>query len=126
MNFGLLLDAEMIHLSPTAASEILRLRSRRRRNSQDFNSQDLMFRLGVQSKGCLGLSYVMGFDVETRTGDQVCDCDGIPVVIDSESFPYLNGLFLDYSEDLMGGGFRFRNPNVGQSCSCGLSFSIAG
>jgi iron-sulfur cluster assembly protein len=31
---------------------------------------------------------------------------------------------LDYSEDLMGGGFRFHNPNAAQSCSCGNSFSI--
>ncbi|WP_421657891.1 HesB/IscA family protein [Leptothermofonsia sp. ETS-13] len=108
----------MIHLSSTAANEILRLRTKR-------NKADLLLRLGVQPKGCLGLSYVMGFDEAVRPGDQVYDCNGIRVVINAESLAYLDGLSLDYSEDLMGGGFRFRNPNSEQSCSCGTSFAIA-
>jgi iron-sulfur cluster assembly accessory protein len=108
----------MIYLTSTAANEILRLREKRKKPG-------LMFRLGVQPIGCQGLSYVMEFDEKAQAGDRVFNCDGVQVVIDSESFPYLNGLSLDYSEDLMGGGFRFRNPNVEQSCSCGISFSIA-
>jgi iron-sulfur cluster assembly protein len=108
----------MIHLSSTAANEILRLRARR-------NRADLFLRLGIQSRGCLGLSYVMRFDEEVQPNDQIYDCEGVQIVVDSESLPYLDGLSLDYSEDLMGGGFRFRNPNAEQSCSCGISFAIA-
>jgi len=46
------------------------------------------------------------------------------VVIDDQSLDYINGLMLDYSEDLMGGGFRFHNPNAKHSCGCGNSFSV--
>ncbi|UBF25164.1 iron-sulfur cluster assembly accessory protein [Kovacikia minuta CCNUW1] len=107
----------MIHLSDSAKNEILRLKARHR-------NPELLFRLSVQPIGCLELSYTMEFDGTSQPGDQIHHCNGVPVVIDPKSFPYINGLALDYSEDLMGGGFRFRNPNATQSCSCGNSFDI--
>lgn len=66
----------------------------------------------------------MGFDEEIKVGDQILNCDPVQILVDRDSALYLSGLTLDYSEDLMGGGFRFRNPNIKQSCSCGISFSI--
>jgi len=108
----------MIQLSPAAIQEILRLRSRR-------GQPDLILRLGVQPSGCLDWSYLLGFESIPQTGDRRFDCHGIQVVVDPASQPYLNGVTLDYSEDLMGGGFRFRNPNAHQTCGCGNSFSPA-
>ncbi len=109
----------MIHLSPPAASEIRRLLSKQRQ-------PNMLFRVQVKTGGCSGLFYDIAFD-EAVLGDQVYDCNGIPVVVDAQSLNYIFlGLTLDYSEDLMGGGFRFHNPNAAQICGCGNSFSANG
>lgn len=107
----------MIQLSPSAANEVKRLKSKRQES-------ELRLRLGVQSSGCSGLSYAMGLDHQLQTDDQVYESDGIQIVVDAASLNYLEGLVIDYSEDLMGGGFRFHNPNAGQTCGCGNSFSL--
>jgi iron-sulfur cluster assembly protein len=106
----------MIHLSQPAAAEIIRLKSRQK-------SPQVFFRLEIESIGCLGLSYLTTFDEVPRTEDQIFDCRGVRVAIDPQSLAYLDGLTLDYSEDLMGGSFRFHNPNATKHCGCGISFS---
>ena len=107
-----------IDLTKAAASEIKRLQSKR----QNANAQ--LFRLAVQPGGCSGISYSFGFDEAAKPDDRLYECNGIQVLVDAQSLAYLNGLTLDYSEDLMGGGFRFHNPNAKESCGCGNSFSI--
>ncbi|MBE8986142.1 HesB/IscA family protein [Nostoc sp. LEGE 12450] len=104
----------MIHLSQAAASEIGRIKSKQQPN--------VLFRLAVKSGGCSGLFYDMSFDETIKFGDQVFNLDEIQVVIDATSLNYLNGLRVDYSEDLMGGGFRFHNPQAIATCGCGNSF----
>lgn len=108
----------MIHLSTSAAKEIRRLLSKQL-------NPNILFRLQVQAGGCSGLFYDMTFDETVRQGDQVYDCSGIPVVVDAQSLNYISSLTLDYSEDLMGGGFRFHNPQAIRSCGCGNSFSAS-
>lgn len=106
----------MIHLSTTAANEIRRLRSKQQ-------NPNILFRLQVQVGGCSGLFYDLKFD-QLRLGDQVFDCTSIAVVVDAQSLNYISELTIDYSEDLMGGGFRFHNPAAIAFCGCGNSFSI--
>ena len=108
----------MIQLSPTAAQEILRLQGRR-------GDPNLRFRLRVQSAGCLGLLYGMDFDRQVGQDDRVYECNGVQVVIDADSWRWVRSLRVDYSEDLMGGGFRFHNPAAAQTCGCGNSFSVS-
>jgi iron-sulfur cluster assembly accessory protein len=108
----------MIHLSAAAASEIVRLRSRRK-------LPNLLFRLGIQPSHCLPLAYTIGFDDAVQPNDRVYECEGVQIVINQDTLPYVDGLVLDYSEDLMGGGFRFHNPNAVQNCGCGNSFAVA-
>lgn len=108
----------MIHLSKAAASEIRRLSSKQQ-------NPNILFRLQVQPGGCSGLFYDMTFDEAVRLGDRVYECSGITIVVDAQSLNYINGITLDYSEDLMGGGFRFYNPNAIASCGCGNSFSAS-
>lgn len=108
----------MIHLNQAAINEILRLRAKR-------NNSELLFRLSAQPSNCLPLSYVMTFDTVARSGDKLFHCEGVSVVVDAQSLRAISGLTLDYSEDLMGGGFRFHNPNAAQSCGCGNSFSLS-
>ena len=85
----------------------------------------MCFRLQVQPGGCSGWFYDMTFDEAASQGDQVYNCKGIAVVVDAQTLNYISGLTLDYSEDLMGGGFRFHNPNAIASCGCGNSFSTS-
>jgi iron-sulfur cluster assembly protein len=106
----------MIQLSPTATTEILRLKAR----SQE---SDPKLRIAVISNGCLPFSYSLCFASIVQSGDRTYPCDPITVIVNSELLPYLDGLVIDYSEDLMGGGFRFHNPNASQTCSCGNSFA---
>ena len=106
----------MIHLSPAAISEIGRLQLKQQPNS--------LFRLAIKVGGCSGWFYDMSFEQNVTMNDRVFDVSGIQVVIDHESLNYLNGLALDYSEDLMGGGFRFHNPQSIATCGCGMSFSM--
>ncbi|WP_404788602.1 HesB/IscA family protein [Altericista sp. CCNU0014] len=108
----------MIRLSATAANEIKRLQSK------NPSARDGALRVSVQSKGCAGLSYELGFDGTVQADDRVFECDSIRVVVHPHSLAYVDGLTLDYSEDLMGGSFRFHNPNAKQTCSCGHSFSV--
>ena len=106
----------MIQLSPAAASEIIRLQACQAQPGQ-------VFRLSVTPNGCAGLSYVMQFAL-AQPDDRLDQSNGIPIFIDPLSLSYLEGVILDYSEDLMGGGFRFHNPQAYKSCGCGISFSL--
>lgn len=106
----------MIQLSSAAVKEIKRLRSKQL-------NKNISFRLQIKAGGCSGLFYEMTFDEAVGQNDWVYDCNGISVVVDAYSLSYTNGLTLDYSEDLMGGGFRFHNPNAINSCGCGNSFT---
>ena len=112
-----LFDTQMFRLSPTAITEVKRLRAKHNPNT--------LFRLQVQSGGCSGLFYDLKFEQEVGPGDYLYDCSGIPVVVDAQSLNYISELTLDYSEDLMGGGFRFHNPNATALCGCGNSFSTS-
>lgn len=81
-------------------------------------------RVGVEGGGCSGLQYILKFDPQTNQHDKVFDFEGVPVVVDLRSLLYLNGTVLDYTGDLLGGGFKFNNPKAKRSCGCGTSFSV--
>jgi iron-sulfur cluster assembly protein len=106
----------MIKLTQAATAEIKRLQSKQQPN--------ILFRLAVKPGGCSGWFYDMSFSPSLKVGDRIFECNTVQVVIDVETLPYINGLTLDYSEDLMGGGFRFDNNNAKTTCGCGNSFSI--
>jgi iron-sulfur cluster assembly protein len=108
----------MLQLSQAAVNEVLRLK-------QKCHKPNAIFRLGVQPSGCSGMSYTLEFDDAIGPEDELYHCNGVQVAIARPSLTFLNGLSLDYSEDLMGGGFRFHNPNATQSCGCGNSFSVS-
>lgn len=107
----------MIQLSPAANSEIGRLKSKQQLN--------VWFRLAIKPGGCSGWIYELSFDETAKASDRIFDLNDIQLVIDAESLSYINGLRVDYSEDLMGGGFRFYNPQAIATCGCGNSFSMS-
>jgi len=86
---------------------------------------EVYLRIGVKQGGCSGMSYSMNFEnISTlREIDEVLILDNFSVACDPKSLLYLYGLSLDYSSELIGGGFQFSNPNATQTCGCGKSFS---
>jgi len=107
----------MILLTEPAAKEVKRLLGMQ-------GKDDWGLRVGVQGGGCSGLSYTLSFEEKPTDKDRVFDApDGVKVFCDAKSYLYLNGMQLAYSNDLMGGGFKFENPNAQRTCSCGSSFS---
>ncbi len=80
-------------------------------------------RIGVQGGGCSGLSYNLNFDTKVSEFDEVIEADGVKFVVDAKSALFLKGTTLDYVTALMGGGFKFVNPNAKSTCGCGESFS---
>ena len=109
-------------------SAMKRLRELRQSELPDPHNDYLILRMGVRSGGCSGMSYVMDF----TTQDSILDDDvvdeyvdeKVKCVVDAKSMLYLYGLELDYSTELIGGGFKFFNPNAEESCGCGSSFGV--
>jgi iron-sulfur cluster assembly protein len=109
-------QAPVISLTEAAIKEVKRLV-----NVQGITEGGL--RLGVKGGGCSGLSYTINFDEKIGPHDQVYDIEGVKVIVDAKSAIYLQGTQLDYQKDLMGGSFKFVNPNANKTCGCGESFS---
>ena len=65
----------------------------------------------------------MELDTVRRPIDIVLDVDGVSIVCDSKSAKFLEGATFDYTGNLIGGGFKFENPNAARSCGCGTSFT---
>ena len=83
---------------------------------------DLRLRIAVQPGGCSGLRYQLFFDERSLDGDEVRDFDGVAVVVDRMSTPYLSGATIDFVDTIEKQGFTIDNPNAGGSCACGDSF----
>ena len=83
---------------------------------------DLRLRIAVQPGGCSGLVYQLYFDERSLDGDLVRDFDGVEVVVDRMSAPYLSGATIDFADTIEKQGFTIDNPNAGGSCACGDSF----
>jgi iron-sulfur cluster assembly protein len=81
-------------------------------------------RVAISGGGCNGLSYKLNFVPEPQRGDILVRFEDVAVLVDSRSALYLKGTVLDYSSQLVAGGFKFSNPNAKASCSCGESFSV--
>ncbi|MDK2973596.1 MAG: iron-sulfur cluster assembly protein [Candidatus Sumerlaeota bacterium] len=106
----------MITVTPKAAEEVQRLLKLEKKESWGL-------RVGVAGGGCSGLSYTLAFDEKPKPTDSVFEIEGVKVFVDPKSFLFLTGMVLDYSTDLLNGGFQFNNPNAKRTCSCGSSFS---
>jgi len=81
-------------------------------------------RVAITGGGCNGLSYKLRFATEPKRGDILVRTAGAAVLVDPKTALYLKGTVLDYSTQLIAGGFKFTNPNAKASCSCGESFAV--
>ncbi|MCW2781796.1 MAG: erpA [Marmoricola sp.] len=107
--------ADSINMSDAASGKVKSLLEQEGRD-------DLALRIAVQPGGCSGLRYQLFFDERTLDGDVVTDFDGVAVVVDRMSVPYLNGATIDFMDTIDKQGFTIDNPNATGSCACGDSF----
>ena len=84
----------------------------------------LGIRVGVRTTGCSGMAYVLEFVDEIATEDEVYEGHGIKVIVDPKSLVYLDGTELDFVNEGLNEGFKFKNPNVSAECGCGESFTV--
>lgn len=80
-------------------------------------------RISVMPGGCSGASYGMEFAETPEAGELTLTANGVKLFLLPEHGALLNGVTVDYVDELMGGGFKIHNPNAKSSCGCGKSFS---
>lgn len=88
---------------------------------QEENEQKPL-RIGVKNGGCAGFSYILDFEEATET-DLHYTIEGIRIVIDPLHIIHLQGVAIDFQQDLDNRGFIYSNPNAQSTCGCGTSFS---
>ena len=109
----------MITLSETAAKEIRSIIK-----DQSLPETDTKLRVGVKGGGCSGFSYMLDLTEEPKGEmDEELESNGVKILCDMKSYLYLNGVEIDFKDEVMGRGFVFKNPNATSSCGCGSSFT---
>lgn len=109
-------SAHGVALSTAAQDKVRSLLSQEGRD-------DLRLRIAVQPGGCSGLIYQLFFDERELDNDAIVDFDGVEVVVDQMSVPYLSGATIDFEDTIQKQGFTIDNPNAQGSCACGDSFA---
>ncbi len=107
--------ATSVALTDTAAVKVRALLDQEGRD-------DLRLRIAVQPGGCSGLQYQLFFDERSLDGDLELNIQGVPLVVDRMSAPYLGGATVDFTDTIEQQGFTIDNPNAGGGCACGNSF----
>lgn len=91
---------------------------------EEEGNRELKLRVYITGGGCSGFQYGFTFDEAVAEDDALVEKDGVSVVVDAMSYPYLVGARVDYEEGLQGARFVVNNPNASSTCGCGASFSI--
>ena len=91
---------------------------------QDLNADGTRLRVGVKGGGCSGFSYMLDLTEEAKgENDEEIESNGVKILCDMKSYLYLNGVEIDFKDEVMGRGFVFKNPNATSTCGCGSSFN---
>ncbi len=108
---------EPIIITPSAVAKVKSL-------VEEECNDELKLRVFVTGGGCSGFQYGFTFDELATEDDALIEKDGIAVLVDAMSYPYLMGSQVDYEEGLQGSKFVISNPNAASTCGCGSSFSV--
>jgi iron-sulfur cluster assembly protein len=107
-----------IQLTEKAADEIKKIVK-----EQNLPEAETKLRVGVKGGGCSGFSYMLDLTEEPKGEmDEEMDSHGVKILVDMKSYLYLNGVEIDFKDEVMGRGFVFKNPNATSTCGCGSSF----
>lgn len=108
-------------MGPVSLSEAAVVQFRKRMTRE--NKADWGIRIAVQGGGCSGMSYFMELTEKPQTGDKIFQSQGLQIICDMKSWFYLRNMTIDFDDDLLMGGFTFKNLNAKSTCGCGTSFS---
>lgn len=108
-----------ITITPEAAKNLARMVQRK-------GTQGQFIRIGVKGGGCSGYEYLIRLEDRSLAGDLGIEIEGIRVVVDEKSAVLLGGSTLNWTGNLLAGGFAFDNPNAAKTCGCGTSFTLKG
>jgi len=108
----------LLNLTPTAAAKVRELMA------EEPDAEAVVLRVAIQGGGCSGFQYGLGFDSGPADGDLELSLEGVRVVVDPYSAPYLRGATVDFLTGLQESGFKIDNPNAVSSCGCGHSFQV--
>jgi iron-sulfur cluster assembly protein len=107
-----------ITLSEAAAKEIKKIIQ-----EQNLPADQTRLRVGVKGGGCSGFTYMLDLTEEPKSEmDEEMEEKGVKILVDMKSNLYLNGVEIDFKDEVMGKGFVFKNPNATSTCGCGSSF----
>jgi iron-sulfur cluster assembly protein len=106
----------MITMTESAAKHVANFLSKR--------GKGIGIRLGVKTSGCSGMAYKLEFADAAEDEDIVFETQGLKVLVDPRSLPYIDGTELDYTREGLNEGFKFNNPNIKDQCGCGESFTV--
>jgi iron-sulfur cluster assembly protein len=109
-----------ITLTEAAAKEIKKIVT-----EQGLPGEQTKLRVGLKGGGCSGFSYTLDLVEEAAAEqDQEMEAHGVKILVSDRAYQYLDGVEIDFKDDVMQAGFVFKNPNATSSCGCGSSFSV--
>lgn len=109
--------SEQVRLSEAAARRVQVIAAKQ-------GNPSLKLRLAVDGGGCAGFQYKFGLETEASADDTIVTTDGVALLVDPVSLPFLEGSEVDFVESLAGKAFQVKNPNATSGCGCGTSFSV--
>ena len=95
-------------------SEILK----KRQTPEDF------LRISLKGGGCSGYIHSYEFIQEPAKTDKIFDFGAVRVCVDVKSYMFLNGMEIDYKEELLKSGIVLNIPSVTRTCGCGESVAF--
>ena len=111
------MSEQVIKLSQNAAERIKDIMSK-------AEDSTIGVRIGVQTGGCAGMSYIMEYAKDIKPNEEVIQDKGVKVLIDPKAIIYLLGTEMDYKKEKFSSQFVFKNPNETERCGCGESFKV--
>jgi len=111
------MTASLFKLSSSAENQVNQLLS------NNPNAKGL--KIGLNTKGCAGLSYTMEYanDENIKSCELVNDYK-FPLYIENKAIMFVLGTEMDFIKEEFGERFVFNNPNQTSECGCGESFYV--
>jgi iron-sulfur cluster assembly accessory protein len=110
-------DTQVLDITQRAAEKAIELAARE-------GHTETYLRLRVLAGGCSGFTSRLSFEPGPTSGDHVVEAHGMKLLVDPKSVPIVAGSTIEFSDALLGGGFKINNPQAVHECACGESFSV--